>query len=653
MSNHATGEETPSTEENFAALFAESLEKADTAEGTVVKGTVISIENDMALVDIGLKAEGRVPVKEFAEQGEPPEIKVGDEVEVYLDRLENVHGEAVLSREKARREEAWIQLASAFKDGGCVHGTIFGRVKGGFTVDLSGAVAFLPGSQVDIRPVRDVTPLMGSVFEFLILKMDRRRGNIVVSRRAVLEEARAEARAELIAGLQEGQVLEGVVKNITDYGAFVDLGGIDGLLHVTDIAWRRVKHPTEAVSIGETVKVQVIRFNRETQRISLGMKQLEEDPWDGVEAKYPTGTKFTGRVTNITDYGAFVELEPGVEGLVHISEMSWTKKNVHPGKIISTSQQVEVMVLDVDPNKRRISLGLKQCRENPWQEFVTKFPPDSEVEGAVKNITEFGIFIGVHGEIDGMVHMSDISWDRPGEEAIQDYKKGDVVKAKVLDVDVEKERVSLGIKQLSDDPFAKSRSTLKRGRRVTCTVTGIVVTGVEVDVDGAAGFIRKAELSRDRSEQRPDRFAVGEKFDAKVTTVDRASRRVNLSIKALEVAEEKQAMAEYGSSDSGASLGEILGAAFSKAHEEKASKQADDPAAGDAAEEAGPRKKAEGKAKAKKKAEGEAKAKKKAGGEAKPKQKAEGGAKAAKKAKAEAAKEAEGNAEAGKQAEDA
>ncbi len=574
MSNHAPGEETASTEENFAALFAESLEKADTAEGSVVKGTVIAIENDMALIDVGLKAEGRVALKEFAEHGEPPEIKVGDEVEVYLDRMENAHGEAVLSREKARREEAWVQLASAFKEGGRVQGTIFGRVKGGFTVDLSGAVAFLPGSQVDIRPVRDIAPLMGSVFEFYILKMDRRRGNIVVSRRAVLEESRAEARAELIAGLQEGQVLEGVVKNITDYGAFVDLGGVDGLLHVTDIAWRRVNHPSEALTIGQTVKVQVIRFNRETQRISLGMKQLEADPWDNVEAKYPAGVKFTGRVTNITDYGAFVELEPGVEGLVHISEMSWTKKNVHPGKIISTSQQVEVMVLNVDPNKRRISLGLKQCRENPWEAFVGKFPADSEVEGAVKNTTEFGIFIGLPGEIDGMVHMSDLSWDRPGEEAIQDYKKGDVVKAKVLDVDVEKERVSLGIKQLSGDPFTQALATLKRGRHVTCVVTGIADTGIEVEVAGAAGFIRKAELSRARSEQRPDRFAVGEKVDAKVTSIDRASRRVNLSIKALEVEEEKQAMAEYGSSDSGASLGDILGAAISKANKERASEEA-------------------------------------------------------------------------------
>ncbi len=588
MSNESavSGEDTPSTEENFAALFAESLEKQDAAEGSVVKGTIIAIENDMALIDVGLKAEGRVSVKEFSEGGQPPEVKVGDTVEVFLDRLENLSGEAVLSREKARREEAWTQLDKAFKDGERVKGTIFGRVKGGFTVDLSGAVAFLPGSQVDIRPVRDITPLMGIEHEFSILKMDRHRGNIVVSRRAVLEEARAEARSELIASLKEGQVLEGVVKNITDYGAFVDLGGVDGLLHVTDIAWRRINHPTETLSIGQTVNVQVIRFNPETQRISLGMKQLEADPWEGVESKYPVGTKFLGRVTNITDYGAFVELEPGVEGLVHISEMSWTKKNVHPGKIVSTSQEVEVMVLDVDPNKRRISLGLKQCRDNPWQQFLDEYAVDSEIEGEVKNVTEFGLFVGLIGDIDGMVHMSDISWDRSGEEAIKGFKKGDVVKAKVLDVDVEKERISLGIKQLTGDPFAGAAAVLKRGARVTCTVTAVVDNGIEVSIDGAKGFVRKAELSRDRSEQRPDRFAVGEKVDAKVTSVDRAGRRISLSIKSLEIADEKRAMADYGSSDSGASLGDILGAAMSKAQRERGgTKAAADEAKADSADE--------------------------------------------------------------------
>jgi len=556
--------------ESFAALLEESLGTSESLEGTVVKGTVLSIENDMVLIDVGLKSEGRVALKEFAVPGQPVELKVGDTVEVYLDRMEDKNGEAVLSREKAKREEAWTLLEKAFNDQQRVTGVIFGRVKGGFTVDLSGAVAFLPGSQVDIRPVRDISPLMGTPQPFQILKMDRSRGNIVVSRRAVLEESRAEARSELVANLKEGQVLQGVVKNITDYGAFVDLGGVDGLLHVTDIAWRRINHPSEALQIGQTVTVQVIRFNPETQRISLGMKQLEADPWEGVEAKYPVGAKFKGRVTNITDYGAFVELEPGIEGLVHVSEMSWTKKNVHPGKIVSTSQEVEVMVLDVDPQKRRISLGLKQCLDNPWETFVDKFPAGTEIEGEVKNITEFGLFVGLPGDIDGMVHMSDIDWNKSGEEAIAEYKKGDRVKVKVLDVDVEKERISLGIKQLESDPFEATVAGVKKGDVVTCTVTQITDGGIEVSVtDGFTGFIRKSDLSRERSEQRPDRFAVGEKVDAKVTQIDRASRKIGLSIKAKEVEEEKQAMAEFGSSDSGASLGDILGAALKRAQKDQ------------------------------------------------------------------------------------
>jgi small subunit ribosomal protein S1 len=556
--------------ESFAALLEETLGASSGLEGSVLKGTVVGIENEFVLVDVGLKSEGRVALKEFATPGQKPEIKVGDIVEVYLERMEDKNGEAVLSREKARREESWTQLERQFKDNQRVTGVIFGRVKGGFTVDLNGAVAFLPGSQVDIRPVRDVGPLMGTPQPFQILKMDRARGNIVVSRRAVLEESRAEARNELVANLKEGQVLQGVVKNITDYGAFVDLGGVDGLLHVTDIAWRRINHPSEALSIGQTVKVQVIRFNPETQRISLGMKQLEADPWEGVDRKYPVGTKFTGRVTNITDYGAFVELEPGIEGLVHVSEMSWTKKNVHPGKIVSTSQEVEVMVLDVDPVKRRISLGLKQCLDNPWTSFVEKYPIGTELQGDVKNITEFGLFVGLPGEIDGMVHLSDLSWDKPGEEAVQSYKKGDSVKVKVLDVDVEKERISLGIKQLQKDTFAEAANTLKKGDVVTCTVTAVVDGGIEVSVqDGLSGFIKKADLSRERSEQRPDRFAVGEKVDAKIVQVDPKSRKLTLSIKAREVEEDKQAMAEYGSSDSGASLGDILGAALNKAKKGK------------------------------------------------------------------------------------
>jgi len=551
------------TAENFADLLEESFAKNSMLEGSVVTGTVLRVDGDAVLIDVGMKSEGRIPMKEFGVGADAPAISMGDQIDVFIERYEDRDGMIRLSREKARREEAWIQLEKLFEAQERVTGTIFGRVKGGFIVDLNGAVAFLPGSQVDIRPVRDVTPLMNMPQPFQILKMDRSRNNIVVSRRAVLEETRAEARSELISKLAEGDVLEGMVKNITDYGAFVDLGGVDGLLHVTDIAWKRINHPSEALQVGETVKVQVIRFNAETQRISLGMKQLESDPWEGVAAKYPVGAKLKGRVTNITDYGAFVELEAGVEGLVHVSEMSWTKKNVHPGKIVSTSQEVEVMVLDVDPDKRRISLGLKQCGDNPWDSFLTTHTAGTEVEGEIKNITEFGLFIGLTEEIDGMVHLSDLSWDQSGEEAIKDFKKGDTVKAKVLDVDVAKERISLGIKQLSKDPFEEGMAGLKRGTIVTCEITAITDGGIEVTAaDGVPGFIRKTELSRERSEQRPDRFAVGEKVDAKITQIDASSRKLTLSIKALEFQEEKQAMQDYGSSNSGASLGDILGAAL-------------------------------------------------------------------------------------------
>ena len=553
----------PDTGEDFAALLEESFGAKDNIEGSVIEGTVIAIENDMALIDVGLKSEGRVSLKEFALPGQDSELKVGDKVEVFLERMENKNGEAVLSREKARREEAWGKLEEAFKKEERVSGHIFGRVKGGFTVDLSGAVAFLPGSQVDIRPVRDVGPLMGTPQPFQILKMDRRRGNIVVSRRAVLEETRAEARSELLEKLSEGQVLEGVVKNVTDYGAFVDLGGIDGLLHVTDMAWRRIGHPTEVLSIGQTVKVQVIKVNPETQRISLGMKQLEADPWEGVAEKFPVGSKITGRITNITDYGAFVELEPGVEGLVHVSEMSWTKKNVHPGKIVSTSQEVEVMVLDVDPVRRRISLGLKQNMDNPWSAFLERHAAGSTIKGDIKSITEFGLFIGLEGGVDGLVHLSDLDWNKSSDETVAGYKKGDTVKAVVLDVNVEKERISLGIKQLEADPFASATAALKKGSVVTGVVSAVLDNGLEVTVNnGATGFIRKGDLARDRSDQRPERFAVGDKIDAKITQMDGANRRLTLSVKALEIADEKAAMAEYGSSDSGASLGDILGAAI-------------------------------------------------------------------------------------------
>ncbi|MBV9117057.1 MAG: 30S ribosomal protein S1, partial [Acetobacteraceae bacterium] len=543
--------------ENFASLLDQTLGRDSGFEGSVVTGRVVRLDDDVDVVDVGLKSEGRVALKEFASPGASVEIKPGDLIELYVERYEDRDGSIVLSREKARREEAWTNLEKAFEGNQRVNGTIYGRVKGGFTVDLGGAIAFLPGSQVDIRPVRDVGVLMGTPQPFQILKMDRARGNIVVSRRAVLEETRAEQRSELIQGLKEGQILDGVVKNITDYGAFVDLGGVDGLLHVTDIAWRRINHPNEALQIGQPVKVQVIRFNPETQRISLGMKQLEADPWEGVAAKYPPGAKFTGRVTNITDYGAFVELEPGVEGLVHVSEMSWTKKNVHPGKIVSTSQEVEVMVLDVDAGKRRISLGLKQVQRNPWEQFADDHPIGSVIEGEVRNITEFGLFLGLTADIDGMVHMSDLSWDEPGELAISHYNKGDTVKAKVLDVDVEKERISLGVKQLKDDPAAAVLEGIHKGDIVTCVVSQVQQNGIEVKVgDVLTGFIRRSELARDKSDQRPDRFAVGEKVDAKVTAVDRAARKLQLTIKGKEVEEDKQAMAEYGSSDSGASLGD-------------------------------------------------------------------------------------------------
>ena len=553
------------TTEDFAALLEESFSDNSPIEGSVITGRVTAIENDLVIVDVGLKTEGRVPLREFSMAGTAAELKTGDEVEVFLERIENANGDAVLSRDKARREESWVNLEKSFEAEERVEGVIFGRVKGGFTVDLNGATAFLPGSQVDIRPVRDVTPLMNTPQPFQILKMDRRRGNIVVSRRAIMEESRAEARSEIVQNLVEGQTVEGVVKNITDYGAFVDLGGVDGLLHVTDIAWRRVNHPSEVLTVGETVKVQVVKINSQTQRISLGMKQLESDPWDDVTARFPLESKVKGQVTNITDYGAFVELGSGIEGLVHVSEMSWVKKNVHPGKIVSTSQEVEVMILEVDAEKRRISLGLKQCMENPWEDFSSKYPSGTNVSGEIKNITEFGLFVGLEDEIDGMVHISDLDWNASGDEALAKFTKGQTVEAVVLDVDQEKERVSLGIKQLDGDPF-ESLGNLRRGDSVTCEVTAVNDGGLEVSVgDGdVSAFIRRSDLSRDREDQRPERFNVGDKLDAMVTNLDKRDRRVGLSIKALEIAEEKEAVAQYGSSDSGASLGDILGAALNR-----------------------------------------------------------------------------------------
>ena len=556
--------------EDFAALLEESFGKNEALEGSVIKGIVVAIEKDVAVIDVGLKTEGRVALKEFMGPNRDQVLKVGDEVEVYLDRIENALGEAVISRDKARREESWVKLERAFEAQEKVMGTIFNTVKGGYTVDLDGAVAFLPRSQVDIRPIRDVGPLMNAPQPFEILKMDRRRGNIVVSRRTVLEETRAEARSELVASLEEGQVIDGVVKNITEYGAFVDLGGIDGLLHVTDMAWRRVNHPSEVVTIGQSVQVKIIKINQDTHRISLGIKQLLADPWEGIAARYPVGAKLSGRVTNITDYGAFVEVEPGIEGLIHVSEMSWTKKNVHPGKIVSTSQEVDVTILEVDQVKRRISLGLKQALRNPWEIFAETHSAGSVVEGEVKNKTEFGLFLGLEGDIDGMIHLSDLDWNRPGEQVIEEFKKGDMLKAVVLDVDVEKERISLGLKQLGGDPFAEA-GEIKKGQVVTCEVIEVKEAGLDVKIADTdmTTFIKRADLARDRNDQRPERFAAGEKVDARVIMFDRKAHKVQVSIKALEMAEEKEAIANFGSSDSGASLGDILGAALKKANTDK------------------------------------------------------------------------------------
>lgn len=554
-----------STGENFAELLDQSFQEMASIEGSVVSGTVLSIEKDMILIDVGLKSEGRVSLREFGNSEDDIQIKPGDTVEVYIERLEDINGHAVLSREKAKREESWINLEKALEEQKRVNGVIFGKVKGGFTVDLEGATAFLPGSQVDIRPIKDLGALMGTPQPFQILKMDRRRGNIVVSRRAVLEDSRAEAKSELVANLQEGQVLQGIVKNITDYGAFVDLGGVDGLLHVTDISWKRINHPSEALQMGESVQVKVIKFNDETQRISLGIKQLTEDPWLKVVDRFPVGSKMTGVVTNITDYGSFVELEDGIEGLVHVSEMSWTKKNVHPGKIVSTSEKVEVIVLEIDVSKRRISLGIKQCIENPWKSYKDNNKTGSTIEGEIRNITEFGLFIGLSDDIDGLVHLSDLSWDGNGDELIKGFTKGDTIKAKILDIDVDKERISLGIKQLTEDLASAEIDNIRKGSTVTCTIAVISDSGLDVTVgDNIKGFIKKSDLARERNDQRTDRYGVGDKVDATVTNIDKKQRKINLSIKAREIEEEKKAMAEFGSSDSGASLGDILGAALAK-----------------------------------------------------------------------------------------
>ncbi|MFO0388964.1 MAG: 30S ribosomal protein S1 [Alphaproteobacteria bacterium] len=559
--------------EDFGALFEESVKESGKNEGSVVTGVVVAIEKDVVIVDVGMKSEGRIPLREFAVNGVTPELRAGDEVEVFLEKIENKNGEAILSREKALREEAWFKLEKACAKNERVEGVIFGRVKGGFTVDIQGAVAFLPGSQVDIRPVRDVGPLMNVPQPFQILKMDRKRGNIVVSRRAILEESRVEQRDHLLSKIAEGQVLDGMVKNITDYGAFIDMGGIDGLLHVTDISWRRISHPSEVLSLGQTIKVIVTKFDQNTKRVSLGMKQLESNPWQGADVKYQVGTKLSGKITNITDYGAFVELEPGIEGLVHVSEISWVKKNAHPSKLVSVSQEVNVVVLDIDASKHRISLGMKQCEENPWAKYSTKVNVGDVIEGEIRNITDFGLFIALDSEIDGLIHHSDLSWSEAGDVAIKNYKKGDVIKAKILAMDVEKERISLGVKQLENDPFESEFDGIKKGAVMTCTVSEVNDDGITVKVtDNINSFIKKSELARERQEQRPDRFAVGDRVDVKITTLDMASRKVGASIKALEADEHKKAIAEYGSTDSGASLGDILGAALNEAKEKPAKK---------------------------------------------------------------------------------
>ena len=565
MTELSTEEKPKSKTETFSDLFEKSFEKINNLEGSVVEGTVISVEKEAIIVDIGLKSEGRILKREFGNEEKTESIKIGDSVEVYIERLEDSNGNTILSREKARREEAWVELEKFHKEEKIVTGVILGRVKGGFTVDIDGATAFLPGSQVDIKPIKDFHSIMNIPQKFQILKMDKKRGNIVISRRAVLEENRAEARSEIVSNIQEGQTLEGIIKNITDYGAFVDLGGIDGLLHVTDISWRRINHPSEALKLGDNVKVKVIKFNDETKRISLGIKQLNEDPWQNIHERFPIGSKISGVVTNITDYGSFVELEDGIEGLVHVSEMSWTKKNVHPNHLLSSSEKIEVMVLEIEEDKRRISLGIKQCIENPWEAFNKEFKVNQEIEGEIKNVTDFGIFVGLKGEIDGLVHLSDISWDGNGDELIKSFKQGDILKTKILDINVEKEKVSLGIKQLTEDKFTSELENIKLGDTVTCLINKISDNNIEVSIgDNIKGNIKKSDLSRDRKEQRTDRFGVGDKVDATVIKIDKKQRSVNVSIKAREIEEEKQAMAEFGSSDSGASLGDILGAALEK-----------------------------------------------------------------------------------------
>lgn len=563
------------TGEDFASMFEDSIKNDRLSEGSLVKGVIVGVDDDAVTVDVGLKSEGRISLKEFSSLGDNPELNVGDEIEVYLERIENRHGEIVLSREKALREQAWERLEKDMKNAKQVDGIIFGQVKGGFTVDLGGAVAFLPGSQVDVRPIKDISSLANIKQKFLVLKMDKKRGNIIVSRRAILEESRAEAREEMLKGVRVGDVMDGTVKNLTNYGAFIDLGGLDGLLHVTDISWKRISHPSEVLKLGQHVKVQVIKFDDETKRISLGMKQLEENPWQGIEEKFPVGKKVKGKVSNIADYGVFIDLGDGVEGLVHVSELSWVKKNQNPNKLVKLGDEIEVMVLEIDSEKRRISLGVKQCEENPWSHFANTHKEGDVIEGEIKNVSDFGFFVGLEGGIDGLVHYSDLSWDQAGEEALKNYKKGDQVKAVILSVDIEKERIGLGVKQLSGggeagEAVVEQLNNLKKNDVVTCTVQAVEREGIEVLVGETPirSFIKRADLSKDRSEQRPERFAVGDRVDAKIVTINPKKGQISVSVKALEVEEHKRAIEEYGSTDSGASLGDILG----KALEQKAKK---------------------------------------------------------------------------------
>ncbi|AJC66125.1 MULTISPECIES: 30S ribosomal protein S1 [Dickeya] len=552
--------------ESFAQLFEESLKEIETRPGSIVRGVVVAIDKDVVLVDAGLKSESAIPVEQFKNAQGEIEIQVGDEVDVALDAVEDGFGETLLSREKAKRHEAWLMLEKAYEESATVTGVINGKVKGGFTVELNGIRAFLPGSLVDVRPVRDTLHLEGKELEFKVIKLDQKRNNVVVSRRAVIESENSAERDQLLENLQEGMEVKGIVKNLTDYGAFVDLGGVDGLLHITDMAWKRVKHPSEIVNVGDEITVKVLKFDRERTRVSLGLKQLGEDPWVAIAKRYPEGTKLTGRVTNLTDYGCFVEIEEGVEGLVHVSEMDWTNKNIHPSKVVNVGDVVEVMVLDIDEERRRISLGLKQCKANPWQQFAETHNKGDRVEGKIKSITDFGIFIGLDGGIDGLVHLSDISWNVAGEEAVREYKKGDEIAAVVLQVDAERERISLGVKQLAEDPFNNYLSVNKKGAIVTGKVTAVDAKGATVELaDGVEGYLRASEASRDRIEDATLVLNVGDEVEAKYTGVDRKNRVVSLSIRAKDEADEKDAIASVNNKQEEGNFSNAMAEAFKAA----------------------------------------------------------------------------------------